>query len=127
KSLPARINTISADIRKLNARLSALPANGEAYKKVKNDIAKKELALNDATKELATWGTDNFEKLSAESKSLFRKAFTNNEGDPFYRELTSLDYTDDGASQQVAVPKGDVLHQFRQDVNSGRLPTVSWI
>ncbi len=27
----------------------------------------------------------------------------------------------------MRVPKGDVLHQFRADVESGRLPTVSWI
>jgi phospholipase C len=25
------------------------------------------------------------------------------------------------------VPKGDVLHQFRQDVKNGQLPTVSWL
>ena len=25
------------------------------------------------------------------------------------------------------MPKGDVLHQFREDVRSGKLPTVSWI
>ncbi len=25
------------------------------------------------------------------------------------------------------MPKGDILHQFRSDVNEGKLPTVSWI
>ena len=27
----------------------------------------------------------------------------------------------------MKAPKGDVLHQFREDVRSGRLPTVSWL
>jgi phospholipase C len=27
----------------------------------------------------------------------------------------------------MEVPKGDVLHQFRADVDSGKLPTVSWL
>ena len=27
----------------------------------------------------------------------------------------------------MLVPKGDVLHQFRQDVRSGKLPAVSWL
>ncbi|MEJ0105097.1 MAG: alkaline phosphatase family protein [Bacteroidota bacterium] len=27
----------------------------------------------------------------------------------------------------MEVPKGDVLHQFRDDVTNGNLPTVSWI
>jgi phospholipase C len=27
----------------------------------------------------------------------------------------------------MKAPKGDVLHQFRQDVQSGKLPTVSWL
>ncbi len=25
------------------------------------------------------------------------------------------------------VPKGDVLHQFREDVKAGKLPTVTWL
>jgi phospholipase C len=27
----------------------------------------------------------------------------------------------------MMVPKGDVLHQFRQDVNDGKLPAISWL
>src|SRR6202042_2209092 len=29
--------------------------------------------------------------------------------------------------QEMKVPKGDILHQFRQDVDGGKLPTVSWL
>jgi phospholipase C len=27
----------------------------------------------------------------------------------------------------MAIPKGDVLHQFRKDVGTGHLPAVSWL
>jgi phospholipase C len=34
----------------------------------------------------------------------------------------------DGTVQrELKVPKGDIFHQFRQDVQSGNLPTVSWL
>lgn len=34
---------------------------------------------------------------------------------------------DQGTSKDITVPKGDVLYQFREDVKSGKLPTVSWL
>ena len=36
-------------------------------------------------------------------------------------------YQDGGAERRMQVPKGDVFHQFREDVRTGKLPTVSWI
>ncbi|MEO6188584.1 MAG: alkaline phosphatase family protein, partial [Ginsengibacter sp.] len=32
-----------------------------------------------------------------------------------------------GVERKLPVPKGDVLHQFRKDVESGQLPSVSWL
>jgi phospholipase C len=29
--------------------------------------------------------------------------------------------------REINIPKGDILHQFRQDVTTGNLPTVSWL
>src|SRR5690606_488093 len=29
--------------------------------------------------------------------------------------------------REMQVPAGDILHQFREDVNNGKLPTVSWV
>lgn len=34
---------------------------------------------------------------------------------------------DGDEKRKATVPKGDILHQFRQDVTSGKLPTVSWL
>jgi phospholipase C len=74
-----------------------------------------------------TWNEANFKKLPLREQNLHRKAFTTNEGDPHYRELETLTYQDGGTERKMRAPKGDVLHQFRQDVQSGQLPAVSWI
>ena len=36
-------------------------------------------------------------------------------------------YQDGATERQMQVPKGDVFHQFRDDVRNDRLPAVSWI
>ena len=62
-----------------------------------------------------------------EITSIHRKAFVTNTGDPHYRQLEELSYDDNGTGRVMKAPKGDVLHQFRQDVSSGKLPMVSWL
>lgn len=83
--------------------------------------------LEKAKKELQQWSRENFERLSPAAKNLHTKAFTRNSGDPHFRELETLQYDDDGVKREMKIPKGDVLHQFRKDVESGNLPAVSWI
>ena len=65
--------------------------------------------------------------LPERTRNLHAKAFTTNASDPDYRALTELRYEDNGVTRELQIPKGDVLHQFRQDVASGQLPAVSWI
>ena len=65
--------------------------------------------------------------LSPLEQSIHRKAFDTNKGDPHYHELEELRYIDNGTERVMKAPKGDVLHQFREDVRSGKLPTVSWL
>jgi phospholipase C len=60
-------------------------------------------------------------------RSLHEKAFTTNEGDPGYRELTTLRYRENGSEREMTVPKGDPLYRFRRDVHSGNMPSVSWL
>lgn len=67
---------------------------------------------------------DNFEKLSSEEKNLHQKAFTINSNDPDY---WNLEIGQDENGERLVVPKGDVLHQFRKDVESKNLPLVSWL
>ena len=66
-------------------------------------------------------------KLSAQDQSLNDKAFTTNANDPHFHELTAMQYTDNGTERTLNVPKGDIFHQFREDVKNGTLPTVSWL
>ena len=72
-------------------------------------------------------GAIDLSQLSPAEQALHRKAFETNTGDPYYHSLEDLTYKDNGTERTMKAPKGDVLHQFRQDVKDGKLPTVSWL
>ncbi len=76
---------------------------------------------------LETSGKVRYGKLSNAEKSLHHAALVTNEGDPHYRALDDLHFEADGVNRRMEVPRGDVLHQFRKDVNEGKLPAVSWL
>jgi phospholipase C len=105
----------------------ATPSSEEAAQKIKDDVARKQEALDNARAELEKWSQQNFEKLSDREKRLYEHAFVVNNGDPAYRTLSKLTYSDNGKQREVLVPAGDLLYQFRKDVNEGRLPAVSWL
>ncbi|MBX3256587.1 MAG: phospholipase C, phosphocholine-specific [Chitinophagaceae bacterium] len=102
------------------------PSSEDAAKKIQVEVAKKQEVLNNALSELKKWNKETFEKLSEKEKNLFRNAFVVNENDPNYRSITELNYKEGNVERKVTIPAGDILHQFRKDVNEGRLPTVSW-
>jgi phospholipase C len=83
--------------------------------------------LTEVREYLEKWSPENFEKLSEREKSIHRKAFATNTGDPDYHNVQPLKYTDNGVERETTVPKGDVLYQFRKDVNEDKLPAVSWL
>jgi phospholipase C len=124
QSLQNQVDTLPGEI---NALQEASPSSDEAAEKNKAAIRKKQEVLDKARAELQQWNQANFDKLSDHDKQLFRNAFVVNDGDPDYRSMTPLDYQDNGAARQISVPKGDLLHQFRQDVKNNQLPTVSWL
>lgn len=69
-----------------------------------------------------------YNKLSQREKNLIDKAFQTNISEKDYLDLTPFTFTNDqGKSETINVPKGDIFHQFRKDVDSGKLPTVSWL
>ena len=76
---------------------------------------------------IANSGESRYKELTEQQRALHDAAFVTNAGDPHYRMLDDLAFEDEGRQQQMRVPKGDVLHQFRQDVNEGKLPTISWL
>ena len=103
------------------------PLVGNAAEKLGKTIADLKSKLAQCEKDRAEFSKENFEKLSPREKSLHVRAFVTNSGDPSYRDLAELTYKDGNATRRLKVPKGDVLHQFRKDVNDGTLPTVSWL
>jgi len=69
----------------------------------------------------------HYESLTDHQKALHNAAFVTNTGDPHYRSLETLAFTDQDQQKSMMVPKGDILDQFRKDVNDGKLPAVSWL
>jgi phospholipase C len=76
---------------------------------------------------LANSGEARYKQLTEQQRALHNAAFVTNAGDAHYRTLDALAFEDAGKQQQMMVPQGDILHQFRQDVTEGKLPTVSWL
>lgn len=90
-------------------------------------LKKKEEQLSKVKADQQIWNKEKFNQLSDREKSIHQKAFVTNVNDPDFHELVDLSYDDHGVKRTMKVPKGDVLHQFRSDVASGTLPTVSWL
>jgi len=87
--------------------------------------AQKVLLMIDSKEKIYT--EEAFNRLSPIEKALNTNAFTVNDSDPYFHELTTVSYDDNGVERSLEIPKGDVLHQFRQDVKNHKLPTVSWL
>lgn len=124
--LPKMAQTLETRIAEAKSKLSASPA-AEEKTKLEKQITDVTAALESVRRELATYTDAAWNALSARDKAIHQKAFCNNEGDPSFRTLVTHEYQDGNETRTIAVPKGDVLHQFRKDVESGDLPAVSWL
>ncbi|WP_158991557.1 phosphocholine-specific phospholipase C [Mucilaginibacter sp. L196] len=118
---------LSTEIETVKQKIVGLPVGNAQAPHLKAKLKAKQNDLADIEKELAAIKPGAFEKLSRRDKNIHEKAFITNQKETDYRELTTLTYDDNGTKREVKVPKGDVLKQFREDVNSGSLPTVSWL
>ena len=127
KNLLARAVTLRKELERLEAEAATTGLSAQRKQKLQATITKKKEVLQDTQSETSRWSNDRFEKLSSYQKSIFDRAFTNNQADPNYRKLTQLRYSEKGETREVELPAGDVLYQFRKDVDSGKLPTVSWL
>lgn len=117
-------DTLPDEINKLQEES---PSSEAAAKKIRAAIVKKQEVLDNALAELKQFNKESFDKLSEKDKSLHQRAFTVNAGDPSYRSVTQMKYQDGDTQREVTIPEGDILFQFRKDVNEGKLPTVSWL
>ena len=124
KNLQKQVDTLPGEI---NALQEATPSSEDVAQKIKKAIAEKQEVLDNARTELEKWKQENFDKLSDREKRLYNQAFVVNNGDAGYRKLSKLTYDDNGTNRELEVPAGDLLYQFRKDVNEGKLPAVSWL
>ncbi|WP_442588168.1 alkaline phosphatase family protein [Pedobacter sp. AW31-3R] len=91
------------------------------------DLEVKQQQLHQIKEDQKIWNREKFDQLSDREKSIHKRAFVTNEKDPDYHKLVDMTYDDQGTERTMKVPAGDVLHQFRADVEAGELPSVSWL
>lgn len=123
---PGAIETLSLkkqNISNLIESLEKLPPSRETETKLA--AARKLLTLIGSDQEKFT--PERYAKLSKHEKNLIAKAFSTNKDDPDYHNLELLKYNENGIERELNIPKGDILHRFRQDVKSGNLPLVSYL
>ncbi|CAI8707284.1 phosphocholine-specific phospholipase C [Chryseobacterium sp. IT-36CA2] len=89
-----------------------------------NQKERLEAMLTEVQEDQIKYHPDNYSKLSKEEKNLHEKAFTTNSNDPDYWKL---EIGKDENGERLVVPEGDVLFQFRKDVEEKKLPLVSWL
>jgi phospholipase C len=127
KTLQKQLISLPDEIKELQDKIKSGSLTGDALAKAKAAIAKKKEVFDNAQKDLQEYNQDAYNKLSQREKNLFQRAFADNSNDPDYHNLTNLTYNDRGEQRELNIPKSDVLYQFRKDVESGKLPTVSWL
>jgi len=125
--LQKRSTVLPDEIAALEKEIAALPAGDAHIDHLQKQLRQKKRDLENVNKDMASLDPGKFARLSQREKNLHQKGFVTNTKDPDYRELVNLKYDDNGTERELLVPKGDVLHQFRDDVKSGQLPTVSWL
>jgi phospholipase C len=125
--LPKKISLLTEEINALEKKIHALPSGSPEAEKAKAQLTQRHGWLKISIEEQKVWTPENYSKLSQREKNLHEKAFTTNTHDPDYHSLATLSYKDGEVEREVKIPKGDILHQFREDVKNSTLPTVSWL
>ncbi len=125
--LSKQAEKFTARIEEASAALSSGSPTGDEKAKLEKQRDDATKALDGIQKEIAEYTEEGWGILAAREKAIHEKAFCTNAGDPDFRTLETHTYDDNGESRRIAVPKGDVLHQFRKDVDTGQLPAVSWL
>jgi phospholipase C len=116
------VATLPAEIAELERQI----ATGNSAS-LKRTLQSKQKDLKLFEWALATHTDESWQKLTPRERGLHERAFCTNAGDPAYRQLSTLRYRDGDEERTMDAPRGDVLFQFRKDVETGKLPAVSWI
>lgn len=111
----------------LRKKLDTSPASDESPEKAKAARNRAAKELSEIEEKLLRLAPGDFSELTPREQSIHRRAFATNTGDPKQRQLAKLRYREGAEEREIQAPAGDVFHQFRKDVNTGKLPTVSWL
>ena len=125
--LPKALKQLPQKIEALEKSLAEAKAANRDTADLQKELNRTRVKLNAAKEIAAKYRREDFEKLPVKEQNLHKKAFCDNSNDPDYHSVVEVKYDDNGVERTMYLPKGDVMHQFRQDVNSGNLPTVSYL
>jgi phospholipase C len=120
-----RLQEIPEEIQQEQSALQT--ATSETRQRLSSEIAELQTLMARYQQEQQQFSSAQLSALSDRARQLHQRAFTTNHQDPDYRQLAELEYLDGEQPRRLSVPKGDVLYQFRQDVQNGTLPTISWL
>jgi len=125
--LQKKLASLPGEIEAMEKKLQAMSSADKDFDSLQKQLQEQKDLLKKINNERPIYTKEKYKQLSQLEKNLHEKAFAANTKDPHYHELTSLKYKDGNVEREINIPKGDILHQFREDVNNGTLPTVSWI
>lgn len=121
RHLESRVQELAAEVARHQSRPKPWTAEME------KEAAEAEKNLQWYREEVERWSDARFQARPERERTIHRRAFTINEGDPDFRTLETVRYRDGDTERTMEVPKGDLFHQFRADVRDGTLPPVSWL
>lgn len=114
-----------AEKKELAKKLTEL--KDDERKNVEEQIADIDKKIKAVIEDKKIYTQEAYNKLTPFQKEIHERAFTTNIADPDYHKLAHIKYEYHNETQKMAVPKGDILKQFRDDVQNGKLPEVSWL
>ncbi len=118
-------NTLPGEISALEEKIKT--ASGDDLTRLQREHKNKTELLEQVKLSQRKYTETEFLKLSTKDKALHQNAFYSNDADADYREVTPLRYREQGEDRELFMPKGDLFHEFRKDVDAGKLPAVSWL
>lgn len=104
-----------------------MPESDATFARTKRELTKMQHWLPLIKEDLVKYKPENFNKLSQREKNLCEKAFSSNINDPDYRSLSKLTYQDGDIETGNACTQRRRTAPIRNDVKTGKLPTVSWL
>jgi phospholipase C len=92
----------------------------------KAELKDKRAIIQSLEQQLAS-GSAGLSSLSAREQELHRRAYRENTADPLHMQMEPITFENNGRTETLSLPKGDIFYQFRKDVQEDKLPLISWL